>query len=182
MSVLFNINCARPVNLPFIVPIAECSDRDGEGLPHRIQGILHHLGLVTNCKPGAEGQQILTTLKKQRASKQNQDVEKKSLHSGSAVFETNSVRLYMYAAEFKKGLAMNSSIRDSFHLESLRTSTWLQSPHREAESRCKLTCHPRCFYRRPWRGLTFQRSPFYPICWHRTAWWHNPTKEKPQWE
>lgn len=76
MTVLFNISCARPVNLPFIVPIAECSDRDGKGLPHRIQGILHHLSLVTNCKPGAEDQQKLTILKKHRASKQNQDIEK----------------------------------------------------------------------------------------------------------
>lgn len=103
MTVLFNISCARPVNLPFIVPIAECSDRDGKGLPHRIQGILHHLGLVTNCKSGAEDQKETYNPEEAQSFKTKPGYRKKSLHSSFVVFETNSVRLYMYTAELKEG-------------------------------------------------------------------------------
>lgn len=37
---------------PIIVPIAECSYGDGEGLPHGIEGVLHDLGLVTDGEAG----------------------------------------------------------------------------------------------------------------------------------
>lgn len=50
-----------------------------------------------------------------------------------------------------------------------------QKTYRDANAKDKLTCHPHYFCRRPWRGLTFQRSPFYPVCWHKIAWWRNPT-------
>lgn len=43
--------------LPLIVSVAECSDRDGEGLPHRVQCVLHHLSLVADGKPGDVGRQ-----------------------------------------------------------------------------------------------------------------------------
>ena len=41
--------------LPVIVSVAERSDRDGEGLPHRIQRVLHHLSLVADGEPGDAG-------------------------------------------------------------------------------------------------------------------------------
>lgn len=43
--------------LPVIVPVAERSDRDGEGLPHRVQRVLHHLSLVADGEPGEAGHQ-----------------------------------------------------------------------------------------------------------------------------
>ena len=38
--------------LPVIVSIAEGSNGDGEGLPERVQRVLHHLRLVADGKPG----------------------------------------------------------------------------------------------------------------------------------
>lgn len=35
--------------------------------------------------------------------------------------------------------------------------------------RRRLTCHPHCSCRRQGRGLIFQRNPFCPACFHRTA-------------
>lgn len=37
---------------PVIVTIAECPDRDGEGLPYWVQCVLYHLRLVANGEPG----------------------------------------------------------------------------------------------------------------------------------
>lgn len=37
---------------PLIVSVAERPDRDGEGLPHWVQRVLHHLRLVADSKPG----------------------------------------------------------------------------------------------------------------------------------
>lgn len=42
---------------PFIVSVAECSDRDGEGLPHGVQSVLHHFRLVADGEPGHTGTQ-----------------------------------------------------------------------------------------------------------------------------
>lgn len=36
---------------PFIVSVAERPDRDGEGLPHGVQSVLHHFRLVADGKP-----------------------------------------------------------------------------------------------------------------------------------
>lgn len=38
--------------LPLIVSVTEGSDRDGEGLPHWVQSVLHHFSLVADSKPG----------------------------------------------------------------------------------------------------------------------------------
>lgn len=43
-----------------------------------------------------------------------------------------------------------------------------------------LTFHPHCCGRRPGRGLTCQRSPFYPVCWHRAAWLQCPERNRVQ--
>lgn len=40
------------LGLPLIVSITEGPDRDGEGLPHWVQGVLHHFSLVADSKPG----------------------------------------------------------------------------------------------------------------------------------
>lgn len=52
LFVFMRLTCTSSVNLPVIVSIAERSDRDGEGLPHRVQCVLHHLGLVADSEPG----------------------------------------------------------------------------------------------------------------------------------
>lgn len=39
----------------------------------------------------------------------------------------------------------------------------------EKKTHQALTFHPHCFCRRPWKGLTCQRSPSCLACWHRTA-------------
>lgn len=41
---------------PVIVTIAESSNWDGEGLPHRVQRILDHLCLMADGKPGNKQQ------------------------------------------------------------------------------------------------------------------------------
>lgn len=42
----------EPASSPVVVSVAECPDRDGEGLPHGVQVVLDHLGLVADSKPG----------------------------------------------------------------------------------------------------------------------------------
>lgn len=37
--------------LPVVVPVAQRPDGDFEGLPHRVQGVLHHLRLVADGEP-----------------------------------------------------------------------------------------------------------------------------------
>lgn len=37
---------------PVVVPITERPDRDGEGLPNRVQVVLDHLSLVADGEPG----------------------------------------------------------------------------------------------------------------------------------
>lgn len=49
--------CTSSFILPVIVSIAECSDRDGEGLPHRVQCVLNHFSLVADGKSGDAGRQ-----------------------------------------------------------------------------------------------------------------------------
>lgn len=44
---------------PFIVSVAERPDRDGEGLPHRVQSVLHHFRLVADGKSVHTGGQRL---------------------------------------------------------------------------------------------------------------------------
>lgn len=52
-------DCTSPFNPPVIVSVAQCSDRYREGLPNRVQSVLHHLSLVTDGEPGDAGQQGL---------------------------------------------------------------------------------------------------------------------------
>lgn len=42
----------EPASSPVVVSVTECPDRDGEGLPHGVQVVLDHLGLVADSKPG----------------------------------------------------------------------------------------------------------------------------------
>ena len=44
--------CTSSLILPVVVSIAERPDGDGEGLPHGVQRVLHHLGLVADGEPG----------------------------------------------------------------------------------------------------------------------------------
>lgn len=41
-----------PASSPVVVSVTECPDRDGEGLPHGVQVVLDHLGLVADSEPG----------------------------------------------------------------------------------------------------------------------------------
>lgn len=44
--------------LPVVIAVAESSHGDLKGLPHRVQRVLHHLGLVADGKPGEKGRQM----------------------------------------------------------------------------------------------------------------------------
>lgn len=90
------------------------------------------------------------------------------------VFKT--VGIYLCTAEFKD--------LDLIFLTLVGSPLWCarpptvhvseRKPTEKQESR--LTCRPRCFCRKPWRGQISQRSLFYPVCWHRIAWWRNPAE------
>ena len=47
--------CTSSFFLPVIVSVAERSDGNGEGLPHRVQRVLHHFSLVADGEPGDTG-------------------------------------------------------------------------------------------------------------------------------
>lgn len=55
--------CTSLFILPVIVSVTECSDRDGEGLPHRVQCVLHYFSLVADGEPGDANQQGFKILK-----------------------------------------------------------------------------------------------------------------------
>lgn len=55
--------------LPLIVSVTEGPDGDGEGLPHWVQRVLHHLSLVADSKPEERQRFQIPTEKKEGAAK-----------------------------------------------------------------------------------------------------------------
>lgn len=51
LMVLYKKASAGLGTLPVIVSITESSDGNGERLPNRVEGVLHHLSLMADRKP-----------------------------------------------------------------------------------------------------------------------------------
>lgn len=52
---------------PIVVPVAEGSHRNGEGLPDWVEGVLHDLSLVANGEPGRDKERLAGTNPRQAA-------------------------------------------------------------------------------------------------------------------
>lgn len=72
----------NPLIPPFIVSVAERPDRDGEGLPHWVQGVLHHLRLVADGESGHKHTQIRGKIYIKYISKEINSQEVKLLPTG----------------------------------------------------------------------------------------------------